>query len=209
MYTFREPRQYSLRKVEALELAMAGTDDGPEDRARTLEAAKAGDLGAFERLMRQNERLVLATAWRLLGNREDAQDAAQEVFLKLHRNLAKVEASGSFPSWLYRVTVNVCHDHRRRRPVTAQVEHWEGVPAASAGPHEELAEAERRRAVDLSLRRLSEKERAALVLRDLEGLSTSEVARILGSSEATVRSQISKARVKMKDFVEHYFRRRA
>jgi RNA polymerase sigma-70 factor (ECF subfamily) len=72
-----------------------------------------------------------------------------------------------------------------------------------------MAEAERRRALDLGLRRLSEKERAALVLRDLEGLSTSEVARILGSSETTVRSQISKARVKMKGFVEHYFRRRS
>ena len=60
----------------------------------------------------------------------------------------------------------------------------------------------------MSLARLPEKERAALVLRDLEGLSTEEVARVLGSSEATVRSQISKARVKVKDFMERYFRRR-
>jgi RNA polymerase sigma-70 factor (ECF subfamily) len=195
--------------MEALDLAMAGTDDGSDDRARTLEAAKAGDLAAFERLMRQHERLVLATAWRLLGNLEDAQDAAQEVFLKLYRNLAKVEASGSLTSWLYRVTVNLCHDHRRRRPVTEPVDQWEGIAATGAGPQEQLTGAERRRVLDLSLRRLSKKERAALVLRDLEGLSTSEVARILGSSEATVRSQISKARLKMKGFVERYFRRRS
>jgi len=188
---------------------MAGTDDGSDDRARTLEAAKAGDLAAFERLMRQHERLVLATAWRLLGNLEDAQDAAQEVFLKLYRNLAKVEASGSLTSWLYRVTVNLCHDHRRRRPVTESLDQWEGIAATGAGPQEEMTGAERRRVLDLSLRRLSKKERAALVLRDLEGLSTSEVARILGSSEATVRSQISKARLKMKGFVENYFRRRS
>jgi RNA polymerase sigma-70 factor (ECF subfamily) len=188
---------------------MTEPDDGPEDGARTLEAAKTGDLAAFERLMRQHERMVLATAWRLLGNLEDAQDAAQEVFLKLYRNLAKVEASGSFPSWLYRVTVNVCHDHRRRKPVTEPVEQWEGVAGTGAGPQEELTGAERRRVLDLSLRRLSKKERAALVLRDLEGLPTSDVARILGSSEATVRSQISKARLKMRDFVEHYFRRRS
>jgi RNA polymerase sigma-70 factor (ECF subfamily) len=70
-------------------------------------------------------------------------------------------------------------------------------------------EAERRRVLEMSLRMLPQKERAALVLRDLEGLPTNEVARILGSSEATVRSQISKARVKVKDFVERYFRRRA
>jgi len=188
---------------------MTGTDDGPEDRARTLEAAKTGDLAAFERLMRQHERLVLATAWRLLGNLEDAQDAAQEVFLRLYRNLGKVEASKSFPSWLYRVTVNVCHDHRRVRPVTEPIDYWEGLAAPGSGPQEELTEAERRRALDLGLQRLSKKEREALVLRDLEGLPTSEVARILGSSEATVRSQISKARLKMKGFVEHYFRRRS
>jgi RNA polymerase sigma-70 factor (ECF subfamily) len=193
--------------VEALDLAMTGTDDGPEDRARTLEAAKAGDLAAFERLMRQHERVVLATAWRLLGNLEDAQDAAQDVFLRLYRNLAKVEASGSLTGWLYRVTVNVCHDHRRRRSVMEPVEEWEGIAATGGGPQEELVSAERRRVLDLSLRRLSKKERAAVVLRDLEGLSTSEVARILGSSEATVRSQLSKARVKMKGFVEQYFRR--
>jgi RNA polymerase sigma-70 factor (ECF subfamily) len=62
--------------------------------------------------------------------------------------------------------------------------------------------------LELSLRLLPEKERAALVLRDLEGLSTEEVARALGSSEATVRSQVSKARVKVKEFVERYFGRR-
>jgi len=75
-------------------------------------------------------------------------------------------------------------------------------------PQESVTAAERQRVLRMSLRALSEKERAAVVLRDLEGLKTDEVARILGSSEATVRSQISKARIKMKDFVERYFRRR-
>jgi RNA polymerase sigma-70 factor (ECF subfamily) len=78
-----------------------------------------------------------------------------------------------------------------------------------ADPQQALTEAERRRVLELSLRILSKKERAALVLRDLEGLSTEEVARVLGTSVATVRSQISKARVKVKEFVERYFRRRS
>ena len=76
-------------------------------------------------------------------------------------------------------------------------------------PQRQSVEKERRRVLELSLRMLSEKERAALVLRDLEGLSTEEVARALGSSEATVRSQVAKARIKVKDFVERYFRRRS
>lgn len=169
---------------------------------------KVGDLAAFELLMRRNERLVLVTALRLLGNLADAQDVSQEVFLRLYRNLDKVEASRNLAGWLYRVTVNASHDLRRKRPAADPMEYAAAVPVSGNDPQQDVVEAERRRALEMSLRLLSEKERAALVLRDFEGLSTEEVARVLGSSEATVRSQISKARVKMKGFVERYFRRR-
>jgi RNA polymerase sigma-70 factor (ECF subfamily) len=188
-------------------LAISATGGIPEDRTSLLEAARAGDLGAFEAVMRQYERLVLATSLRLLGNLGDAQDASQEVFLKLYRNLAKVETA-SLAGWLYRVTVNVCHDLRRKRPAAAPVDEALELPASGDDPQETTAAAERRKVLAMSLRILPEKERAALVLRDLEGLSTREVARVLGSSEVTVRSQISKARIKVRDFVERYFRRR-
>ena len=188
-------------------LLTAAAMDDPDDRARLL-SAKAGGREAFEDLLRQHERLVLATALRLLGNFEDAQDAAQEVFLRLHRNLVKVQATGNLPGWLYRVTVNVCHDLRRKRPEAARIEDAGDVPTTALDPQQTVTEAERRRALQLSLRRLSGKERAAFVLRDLEGLSTAEVAGALGSSEATVRSQVSTARVKIKKFLEEYFRRR-
>jgi len=195
--------------MEPLALLLTAAEmDGPEDRARAIAAAKASDREAFERLLRQHERLVLATALRLLGNLQDAQDAAQEVFLRLHRNLAKVRTSGNVPGWLYRVTVNACHDLRRKRPEAAHIDDAGNVIATAADPQQEATEAERRRVLELSLRMLPEKERAAVVLRDLEGLSTAEVAAALGSTEATVRSQISKARVKIKKFVEEYFRRR-
>lgn len=190
----------------ALLLIAAGMDE-PEERARTA-AAKAGDRAAFERLMQQHERLVLATALRLLGNLEDAQDAAQEVFLKLHRNWAKVEASGNLGGWLYRVTVNVCHDQRRQKRELIPAEEA-ALEARGPDPQQALTDAERRRALEICLRRLPPKERAALVLRDLEGLTTGEVAAALGSSEATVRSQISKARVKVKKFMAQYIRRPA
>ncbi len=187
---------------------MAGAMDTPDEGSGLIEAARSGDLAAFEALMRQYERLVLVTAWRLLGSLEDAKDASQEVFLRLYRNLAKLERSDSLSGWLYRVTVNVCHDLRRRRRPEASVEEAGDAPAPEADPQQALTQAERRRALDLCLRRLSERERAAVVLRDLEGLSTEEVARILGSTQATVRSQISQARIKMKSFLERYFRRR-
>jgi RNA polymerase sigma-70 factor, ECF subfamily len=177
----------------------------PDEAPGWLALARGGDLVAFERLMRQYERLVLVTALRLAGNLADAQDVSQEVFLKLYKNLGKLTAEEALPSWLYRVTVNACHDLRRRKRPEHPVEHAGQLAAGTGDPHEALAETERGRALELSLRRLSEKERAALVLRDLEGLSTEEVAGILGSSEATVRSQVSKARVKVKGFVGRYF----
>jgi RNA polymerase sigma-70 factor (ECF subfamily) len=178
--------------------------------ALAIEAAGAGatdELAAFEDVMRRYQRLVLVTALRLLGNLADAQDVSQEVFLRLYRNLGKVDADCAAP-WLYRVTVNACHDLRRRKPESVPVEDVPEMVSPDADPQRRSVEAERRRVLELSLRMLSEKERAALVLRDLEGLTTEEVARALGSSEATVRSQVANARIKVKDFVERYFRRR-
>jgi len=202
-----------MERMKALALlATDGPMDDSEDHAKPagfpLEAAKTGDLAAFELLMRQYERLVLVTALRLLGTLEDAQDASQEVFLRLYRNLNKVETPGNLSGWLYRVTVNVCHDAQRKRQVSGPMEDAAGLPALGADPQRATVEAERRRALEMSLRMLSEKERTVLVLRDLEGLSTEEVARALGTTEATVRSQVSKARMKVKDFLERYFRRR-
>ncbi|HUP05239.1 MAG TPA: sigma-70 family RNA polymerase sigma factor [Bryobacteraceae bacterium] len=184
---------------------MADFVEASEEPAGSAGAARAGDLAGFEALMRRHERLVLATALRLLGNLEDAQDASQEVFLKLYRNLRKLDGA-NLAAWLYRVTVNVCHDTGRKRRPMEPVEDAEAVAAAPARDASE--EAERHRALDLGLRRLAERERTAVVLRDLEGLSTAEVARAMGSSEATVRSQISQSRVKMRNFLEHYFGRR-
>jgi RNA polymerase sigma-70 factor (ECF subfamily) len=159
--------------------------------------------------MRRYERLVLVTALRLSGNLPDAQDVSQEVFLKLYRNLGKMTSEEAVAGWLYRVTVNACHDLRRRRGREDSLENGRAIGLRRRGPAPGAHRGERARALELSLRMLPEKERAALVLRDLEGLSTEEVARALGSSEATVRSQVSKARVKVKGFVERYFGRRS
>jgi RNA polymerase sigma-70 factor, ECF subfamily len=186
-------------------MAAVAAMDGPDEHRDTMAAARAGDLAAFELLMRQHERLVLATALRLTGNIEDAQDISQEVFLRLYKNLGKVQTAAALPSWLYRVTVNACHDLRRRKPASEPESSDGDLVAGDLDPQTALTQAERKRVLEMSLRILPEKERAALVLRDLEGLSTEEVARVLGSSEATVRSQVSKARAKVHDFVERYF----
>jgi RNA polymerase sigma-70 factor, ECF subfamily len=176
--------------------------------AGLLDRAKTGDLEAFDQLMRAHEKQVLGTALRLLGNLEDAQDAAQEAFLRLYKSLNGLPDIQKIKPWLYRVTVNVCNDmHRARRR-----RGWEplsGPDPVSSQLDPELAWAhqERGRLVEMALKTLPEKERAAVVLRDMQGLTTREVAGILGSSEVTVRSQISVARGKLKKFTDRYLRK--
>jgi len=180
---------------------MAGRVPSPEEHGSApnvlLLRARAGDVEAFEELLRQSERRVLRTALRLLGNLEDAKDAAQEVFLRFHRHLPRLDPGRDLSPWFYRVTLNVCRDLARRRRIYQQGASDREIGVVSEDPVEL---AEKIKIAEEGLKTLSEKERAALVLRDIEGLSTREVARVLGSSEVTVRSQVSRARVKLKRF---------
>lgn len=184
------------------------------DTLALISLARAGDITAFDFLMRRYERMVLMTSLRLLnGNMPDAQDAAQTVFLRLHRCLGQFRdgnSAASFSPWLYRITVNICRDMQRRAKKRGEVELAAAfsVPAAAEDPAVPEVEIQRA-AIAEGLKELGEKERAAIVLRDIEGLETREVASILGSSEATVRSQISVGRRKIRKFVEGYMRRRA
>ena len=171
-----------------------------------IERAKAGESAAFEQLVDHHQRKVLSTAWRMLGNREDGRDAAQEVFLRVHKYLKSFRTDQEFAGWLYRIIVNVCRDHARKHANRHQFASFESE--RDAGAFEELVSKEdvetnairsqERALVAEALATLSNKERAALVLRDLEGLSTKEVAQALGSTQTTVRTQISSARAKIK-----------
>lgn len=155
------------------------------------------DAGAFESLIRAHERRVVRIAWRMLGSLEDAQDAAQDVFLKLHRHHRRLDPF-IVEAWLYRTTVNACYDAlRKRRPAaTLAVE-----PATP--PEIDLERDERRRLVHEGLKTLPERERAALVLREIEGLSTAEAAAALGTTEVTVRSQVSMGKARLKKWLEN------
>ncbi len=173
-----------------------------EDLLRQLiREAKAGDAASFERLMVMHERGVLRVAQRLLLNREAAKDAAQDVFLRVYKKIGSVDERQDFRAWLYRITANICFDllRRSKNDLPADL----GFEAADAGddPERSAAAVQERQLVLAALKNLSPREREAIVLRDLEGYSSAEVAKLLGSSETTVRSQISTGRAKMKSFI--------
>ncbi len=157
-------------------------------------------MAFFERLVRLHERMVLGVAYRLLGKMEDAQDAAQEVFLKLFQKQKDIQ--GDPKPWLYRVTVNVCNDWYRKRTAVAEPNEQAADPSADALTTITLEE--RKRLLKEGLQTLGERERIAIVLRDIEGHSTQEVAKILGVEEVTVRSQICVARVKLAKYVRKH-----
>ena len=193
--------------------AAAGERQAGEEAA-LVRQSKAGDLAAFEQLISLHERQVYQTTLRLLHRSADAPDACQEVFLRFYKHLHRLDERRPCSPWLYRITVNVCHGINRQR----RKQPWLSLDDPGAGgaliqnahsapdPLRQVSGAEQERLLGEALKRLPEKERAALVLRDLEGLSTREVAKILGSSETTVRSQISRARVKLKDLCDDFRR---
>src|SRR5213078_624209 len=132
----------------------------------------------------------------------------QEVFIRLFRHLRRLQSEEAVGPWLYRVTVNVCNDAWQKRRPAADIADLDLVCAAP-NPETIAGQTERQRVVARGLATLAQKERAALVLREVEGLSTREVAAILGSSEVTVRSQICTARMKLKKFTDRYLRKKS
>lgn len=208
--------------VEVAEIALTANELGLGESviensaplARLIERARAGDLTAFDQIITSHQRRVISTAWRMLGNEDDARDAAQEVFLRVYKHLNKFDPAQEFSGWLYRIVINVCRDQARKRGWRGMMTSFEAeydagnLELASADDTEAAAMLSQERVIIArALASLSEKERAAIVLRDLEGLSTEEVARVLGSSQTTVRSQICSARAKIKLYRDRYLKR--
>ncbi len=150
----------------------------------------------FEQVVAAQQDRVLAVCRRVLGETGEAEEAAQDTFMKLHRHWDQME--GDAGPWLYRTAVNTCLDRKRvPRRSEAMVE----MADRRAGPAE-LAEVRQRwERVKRALGELPTQERAAITLRDIEGLTTAEVAALLGTTEGTVRSQIAAARMKLRRLV--------
>jgi RNA polymerase sigma-70 factor (ECF subfamily) len=180
--------------------------------ALLIKRAAAGDTAAFEQIMIHSQQRVMTLTWRMLGNEADARDASQEVFLRVYKYLGRFKQDQDFFAWLYRITVNVCRDMLKKRRhqfsllAADQNEEALEVPMEQHDAEQTLMQAQRRELIIKAIGTLSYKERASIVLRDMEGLSTEEVAHILKSSSTTVRSQISSARKKVRDYCQQYLK---
>ncbi len=159
-----------------------------------------GDVAAFEELVRRYQDRVYNLCRYLLRDPRDAQDAAQNVFMKAYRGLNDFRPDSSLYTWLYRIAVNTCLDHKRksRREALKYKSLAELPPSPEPYPQQIYEAKEAARTVQQALAELREDQRAAIVLREIEGLSYEEIADVLHISPGTVKSRISRAREELR-----------
>ena len=178
--------------------ALATTDDSGaqlaparprEDDRDAIAACQGGEREAFDRLVEKYQRDVYRLCYRYVNNHQDANDMAQEVFLKAYRALDRFRGDSAFSTWLYRIAVNTCLNFRAsRKPEAGELP--EALPDKSPGALEGLERDERSRRVREAVTRLPEKQRATLILKIYHDLTHEEVAGILGSSVGTVKANL-------------------
>ena len=174
---------------------------------RNIQAARRGESRAFEEIMILTERKVGQIAWRILGDSEDVKDAIQETFLRFFRHLGRYDEKKDLMGWLSRIAVNASLDVHRRRHRLRKFDSLDAASEVAAGDIAADDDLIRRDEVGLlrrAIETLPPKEKLAVLLRDVEGMPTNEVAAALGSSAATVRVQLSRARIKLRNLLESW-----
>jgi RNA polymerase sigma-70 factor (ECF subfamily) len=184
-----------------------------------VRAAKAGEIQAFEELVRRYERNVFRIAQHITQNREDAEDVVQDAFLKAYTNLEQFQEQSKFYTWLVRIAVNeALMKLRRRRPertvsLDQEVQTEEDsmpreVADWSPNPEQQYNQAELRDILSKTIQGLPTGFRTVFVLRDVEGLSTEETAEALGLSIPAVKSRLLRARLQLRERLSKYFNQR-
>jgi len=194
---------------------VAATDPKPlpstivrDDEGALVQAAKSGDLAAFEELVNRYERRIFRLTMHITQNREDAEDATQDAFLKSFKNLEGFEGGSRFYTWLVRIAVNEALMRlRKRRPnvvsldepieaeedlIPKQIKDW------GPTPEQRFANSELNSILSNAISELEPAYRTVFLLRDTEQLSTEETAKMLGISEAAVKSRLLRARLKLR-----------
>ncbi len=187
----------------------------PLEEAELVEQCRKGNLTAFGRLIAQYQDRVLNTCWRMCGSREEAEDLTQEAFVRAYQSIGQFAGRSRFSTWVFRIAVNLAISERRKargRRVISLDQDGDGrgtnSPSASAAerpassetsPSDHLLSRERERSVLAALAELDDESRALVVLRDVEDLSYSEIAEILGIPTGTVKSRLHRTRLALRE----------
>ena len=189
----------------------------PENESELVAAAKAGDVAAFTDLVTRYERRIYRLAMNITSNREDAEDVMQEAFLKAYQHLDGFQGDSRFYTWLVRITVNEALMRlRKRRPnqvsldepvvsdddlMPRDIEDW------GPSPEQRFAQSELGEILQQAIEGLEPAFRTVFILRDIEELSTEDVARLLGLSVPAVKSRLLRGRLKLRQKLNRSFRK--
>jgi RNA polymerase sigma-70 factor (ECF subfamily) len=192
-----------------------GTKPDAADDRKLVRAAQKGDGQAFRELVTKYQRRVYQLALGMMKDPDDAMDISQETFVRVHRYLPSFKGDSSFFTWTYRIAMNLCLDAQRRKGRAERIDAEEGdeaeieaamdpPSAALAGPQRAALNTELKEKLDEALQSLSGNHRAILLLREVEGLSYEELAKVLGIRKGTVMSRLFHARLKMQKKLREY-----
>jgi RNA polymerase sigma-70 factor (ECF subfamily) len=180
------------------------------DEARTIQEAQKGSLSAFNQLIMAHQGTAYNVAYRVVGNQDAAADACQEAFLKAYKAINQYQG-GSFKGWLMRIVTNTCYDQLRyksRRPATSLEDIMENPSPDSVKlisqtehPEERVLRDELSGLIQFGINQLPEDQRLVLVLNDVQGFSYQEIAEIIDQPLGTVKSRLSRARRRLRDFL--------
>jgi RNA polymerase sigma-70 factor (ECF subfamily) len=176
------------------------------DLDRLVEGLRRGDAAAFETLVASAQHRIYGLALRMLRNRAEAEEVAQDVFLRVHRSIAEFRGEAKLSTWLYGITSRLCLNRLARADRRGRGAPDELADVADAGvdPMGSLESAELTRALEVAIGELPEERRIVVVLRDVQGLAYEEIAAALGIELGTVRSRLHRARMELKDKLERF-----
>src|SRR5205809_7138052 len=188
------------------------------DELALVASAKAGDVAAFEELIRRYDRNVFRIAQHITQNREDAEDVVQDAFFKAYSNLAQFQGNSKFYTWLVRIAVNESLMKLRRRKTSKTVSMDEDVETEegsmprefadwSPNPEQQYGQSELSDILRKTIQGLPASFRTVFVLRDVEGLSTEETAEMLDLSIPAVKSRLLRARLQLRERLNKYFKK--
>ena len=186
--------------VSVIEGIATGQGDGARaDEAALVDAVRRGSPGSREAIYHRYKRRVFALALRIVGS-VDAEEVAQEAFIRVFRGLPKFRGDAALGTWIYRLAVNAALSHRARRANVPGVDAEDGAAAERAlAASPEPGDAALRKQLERALALLPVGYRTVIVLHDVEGLEHEEVAAILGCHVGTSKSQLHKARARLRD----------
>jgi RNA polymerase sigma-70 factor, ECF subfamily len=191
----------------------------PTDEQVLVQAARQGDIGAFEELVKRYDRNVFRIANHITQNREDAEDVVQDAFLKAYQNLGQFQGQSKFYTWLVRIAVNEALMRLRRRRPERMVSLDEDVKTEedsmprevadwAPNPEQLYSQAQLKDILGKTIQGLPSSFRTVFVLRDVEGLSTEETAEALDLSVPAVKSRLLRARLQLRERLNKYFKQK-